>query len=198
NRSAPSLAGRFRAQGGLVVYGDLLKGDALALQPTLGPHARGAPGGGIDHDLGHAYLPTRSLSPRRLDVPADRSTAVKPAFLSSRQAAPECWPMASTTMIVLALYFSSSPSRLTSFSWGMFNESTIWPASNSFLARTSKTTPSSRLTSAVSSRVARLLPPFCISVIASRTSRARKILTSTKLLEANSIRLATIYKVPGG
>src|SRR5690606_6839085 len=166
NRSAPSLAGHFRAQGGLAVHGDLLKGDALAFQSALGPHAIGAPGGGIDDDFGHAYLTTGKLSPRQLDIPPDSLTAVKPAFLSSRQAAPECWPMASTTMIVLALYFSSSPSRLTSFSWGMFNESTIWPASNSFLARTSKTTPSSRLTSAVSSRVARLLPPFCISVIA--------------------------------
>src|SRR5690606_36501601 len=86
NRSAPSLAGHFRAQGGLAVHGHRLQADAVALQQALGPLAIGPPGGGIGDDLGHAYLTTDRLSPRELDLPPDSLTAAKPAFLSSREA----------------------------------------------------------------------------------------------------------------
>ena len=86
--------------------------------------------------------------------------------------------MASTRMMVLPLYFSSSVMRLFSLSAGMFSASTMCPLANSLAGRISRTTAWSALTSAVSSRVDRLLPPLRSSCSNSRTSRTSSAATS--------------------
>src|SRR3989338_3706426 len=178
HRGALGLAGHFRAQFRLAIDLDLLEGHPLAGQQLLGPAAIGAPIAGIDDHGDHVYFTTGRLSARQPLMPPDSLAAVKPAFFSSRQIEPACWPMASTTISVLSLCLSSSARRLMTFSWGMFSAPTIWPVAKSLLLRTSSTRPCSLLSNAVSSRLLRLCPPLRISVKISKASSAAKITAS--------------------
>src|SRR5690606_1071747 len=147
HRTAPAFLHHLRTQGRITINIQLGHLRTLFIQQAPRAGTEPAPAGHVHHDRRHAPLTTGSFSSRHAcRPPCRRIRRLKPCFFNTRPAAEARGPVLQARMTGLSLYFSRSARRSATWAAGILMLPAICPSRNSSASRTSRITPSSRLT----------------------------------------------------
>src|SRR5690606_31029739 len=127
HRKLTAFGDHFIAQARLTINADLFYSDALGCEQAFGSNAVRGNSGGIHNNTCHGVydLTSGKLWLRHSAIPPPRRLTVQPLLPRVRPTLPACWPIVSTTIMVLSRYLSRASNSRATLAWGICPASTI-------------------------------------------------------------------------